>query len=91
MFNSYVYNPTQKVNINAVSGTLTKTCEKSYFQCCHRKSDKFDSIINRQTVVVLQAMLMADDYVMFEVMTYRDFEELKEQSNDQRATDTSDL
>lgn len=31
MFNSYEYNPTQKVNINAVSGTLSRTCERSFF------------------------------------------------------------
>ena len=30
MFNSY--NPTQKVNVNSVSGTLSKTCKDSYFQ-----------------------------------------------------------
>ena len=40
------YSPTQKVNVNAVSGTLSKTCKDSYFQCCQRGSRKFDDIVN---------------------------------------------
>ena len=74
MFNSY--NPTQKVNVNSVSGTLSKTCKDSYFQCCQIGSTKFDNIINKQLVVVLQAMIMSDKYVMFEVITKEDFEKL---------------
>lgn len=79
MFDTYC--PKQKVNINNVSGTLSKTCEKSYFQCCHRKSRRFEEIVDNKSVVILQAMLMSDEYVMFEVITYKDFEELKEQKN----------
>lgn len=76
MFDKYY--PEQKVNINNVSGILSKTCEKSYFQCCHRNSKKFEEIVDNKSVVVLQAMLMSDGYVMFEVITYRAFEQLKE-------------
>ena len=78
MFNTYTYNPTQKVNINSVSGTLSKTCKDSYFQCCQIGSTKFDNIVNGRTVVILQAMIMSDKYVMFEVITSKDFEKLEQ-------------
>ena len=76
MFNTY--NPTQKVNVNSVSGTLSKTCKDSYFQCCQIGSTKFDNIVNGRTVVILQAMIMSDKYVMFEVITKADFEKLEQ-------------
>ena len=76
MFDSY--NPTQKVNVNSVSGTLSKTCKDSYFQCCQISSTKFDNIVNGRTVVILQAMIMSDKYVMFEVITKADFEKLEQ-------------
>ena len=74
MFNTY--SPTQKVNVNSVSGTLSKTCKNSYFQYCQVGSTKFDNIVNGKMVVILQAMIMSDKYVMFEVITNKDFEEL---------------
>lgn len=40
------YSPTQKVNTNAVSGTLSKTCKDSYFQCCQIGSSNFNNIVN---------------------------------------------
>ena len=70
------YSPTQKVNVNSVSGTLSKTCKNSYFQCCQVGSTKFDNIVNGKMVVILQAMIMSDKYVMFEVITNEDFEKL---------------
>ena len=70
------YSPTQKVNVNSVSGTLSKTCKNSYFQCCQVGSTKFDNIVNGKMVVILQAMIMSDKYVMFEVITNKDFEKL---------------
>ena len=76
MFNTY--NPTQKVNVNSVSGTLSKTCKDSYFQCCQIGSTKFDNIVNGRTVVILQAMIMSDKYVMFEIITKADFEKLEQ-------------
>ena len=77
MFDTYV--PTQRVNVNSVSGTLSKTCKDSYFQCCQIGSRKFDDIVNGKMVVILQAMLMSDKYVMFEVITHNDFEKLNNQ------------
>ena len=76
MFNSY--NPTQKVSVNSVSGTLSKTCKDSYFQCCQIGSTKFDSIVNGRTVIILQAMIMSNEYVMFEVIKNEDFEKLND-------------
>lgn len=74
MFNTY--SPTQKVNTNVVSGTLSKTCKDSYFQCCQIGSDNFYKIVNRKVVVILQAMIMCDSYVMFEVITPENFKKL---------------
>ena len=72
------YSPTQKVNVNAVSGTLSKTYKDSYFQSCRRGSRKFDDIVNKRHVVILQAMIMSNDYVMFEVISQKDFEKIAE-------------
>ena len=76
MLNSY--NPVQRVNVNSVSGTLSKTCKDSYFQCCQIGSTKFDNIVNGKMVVILQVMIMSDKYVMFEVITKADFEKLEQ-------------
>ncbi len=70
------YSPTQKVNTNAVSGTLSKTCKDSYFKCCQIGSGKFEMIMNQKVVVILQAMIMYDRYVMFEVITPENFKKL---------------
>lgn len=72
------YSPTQKVNVNAVSGTLSKTYKDSYFQCCQRGSRNFDDIVNKKHVVILQAMIMSNEYVMFEVISQKDFEKIAE-------------
>jgi hypothetical protein len=72
------YSTNQRVNVNSVSGSLSKTCKNSYFQCCQIGSRMYDSIINQRQVVVLQAMIMQDKYVMFEVITKEDFEKLND-------------
>ena len=77
MFDTYI--PTQRVSVNSVSGTLSKTCKDSYFQCCQIGSTKFDNIVNGKVVVILQAMLMSNNYVMFEVIASKDFEKLNNQ------------
>lgn len=99
MFDSYEYNPTQKVNINAVSGTLSRTCEKSFFYSCGAGSSAFERLMIdepylsvkdgpsyihiRERVVILQAMLMGDNRVMFELIKKSDYEDLRnaERSN----------
>lgn len=92
MFNSYEYNPSQKVSINSVSGTLTKTCEKSWFESFKYGQNGFEWLTDyephltingrKEKVIVLQAMLMGDERMLFEVIKKADFEQLKEQSND---------
>lgn len=91
MFDSYEYNPAQKVNINAVSGTLSRTCEKSFFFSCEVGSGAFERLMSvnpdlcvkdRQSyicerVVILQSMLMGDDRVMFELIKKSDYEDLR--------------
>ena len=77
MFDTYT--PTQRVNVNSVSGTLSKTCKDSYFQCCQIGSRKFDNIVNGKMVVILQVMIMSNNYVMFEVIAAKDFEKLNNQ------------
>lgn len=91
MFNSYEYNPTQKVNLNAVSGTLSRTCEKSFFLSCRVGSSAFERLMTDEPhlsvkdgpsyiyecVVVLQAMLMGDNSVMFELIKKSDYEDLR--------------
>ena len=77
MFDNYSAN--QRVNINAVSGSLSKTCKDSYFQCCQIGSTKFDNIVNGKMVIILQVMIMSDKYVMFEVITHNDVEKLNNQ------------
>lgn len=73
------YSVNQRVNINAVSGSVSRTCKDSYFQCCRIGSTKFDTILNERKVVVLQAMTMQDRYVMFEVISKENFEKLNDE------------
>ena len=76
MFDSY--NPVQRVNVNSVSGALSKTCKDSYFQCCQIGSTRFNNIVNGRMVIILQVMIMSDNYVMFEVITEEDFKKLNQ-------------
>lgn len=88
MFNSFNYNPTQKVSINSVSGTLAKTCEKSFFVYAQIGSDYISSLMGnnpyiflghvKKPIVILQMMCIGDRYMMFEIILKEDFEELKE-------------
>lgn len=87
MFNTY--SPTQKVN--AVSGMLSKTCKDSYFQCCQRGSRNFDDIVNKRLVVVLQVMIMSDGYVMFEVISQKDFEKIADSNQTISILETDEI
>lgn len=92
MFNTY--NPTQKVNVNAVSGTLSKTCENSFFKYAQIGSDLMRLLMSNEpkisnsgdfrnrNVVILQAMCIGDNYMMFEVMWKDDFDKLNEESDE---------
>lgn len=67
---------TQNVQtVNAVSGTLVKSHPKSYFMLGHAESKNTDSLMGRyRDRIVLQAMLIGDMYLMYEVVDKDDYE-----------------
>lgn len=89
MFNSH--EPTQKVNVNAVTGILSKTCKKSFFKACKVDSSDFEILMGDEPcipldencrsclvkVIILQAMLMGEGRVMFEIIKKSDYKEFK--------------
>ena len=61
--------------VNAVSGTLVKSHPKSYFMLGHANSKNTDSLMGKHgNKVVLQAMLIGDKYLMYEVVDKGDYE-----------------
>ena len=61
--------------VNAVSGTLVKSHPKSYFTLGHANSKSTDLLMGRYNDgVVLQAMLIGDMYLMYEVVDKNDYE-----------------
>ena len=61
--------------VNAVSGTLVKSHPKSYFTLGHANSENTDLLMGRYNDrVVLQAMLIGDMYLMYEVVDRDDYE-----------------
>lgn len=61
--------------VNAVSGTLVKSHPKSYFMLGHASSKNTDSLMGKHSnKVVLQAMLIGDMYLMYEVVDKEDYE-----------------
>lgn len=87
MFNSY--NTNQKVEINAVSGTLVKNYKDSFilkFTSGSQMADKLFDInprvkVNSHTelpVVVLQVMVSGNNELVAEVMWKKDFDKMYE-------------
>ena len=89
MLNSYEY--TNKINVNAVSGTITKNYVKSFFIRFHITSSLAQDVFShkpkyiKQTnyrgdtwkpIVVLQTMLCGDGQLIAEVMWKDDFNDL---------------
>ena len=61
--------------VNAVSGTLVKSHPKSYFMLGHAKSTNTVSLMGQGgSKIVLQAMLIGDMYLMYEVVDKGDYE-----------------
>ena len=61
--------------VNAVSGTLVKSHPKSYFMLGHANSKSTDSLMGMyRDRIVLQAMLIGDMYLMYEVVDKDDYE-----------------
>lgn len=91
MFDSTVYSPTHKVSINAVSGTLSKTCEDSFFKQCQLGSELMKSLMSDKPilenggkeVVILQAMIIPENRMMFELIYKSDFDKLGEEQKNE--------
>jgi hypothetical protein len=61
--------------VNSVSGTLVKSHPKSYFVLGHVDSRNTDALMGRGGyAVILQAMLIGDKYLMYEVVDKEDYE-----------------
>lgn len=61
--------------VNATSGTLVKSHPKSYFMLGHAHSKNTDSLMGKRgDKVVLQAMLIGDEFLMYEVVDEGDYE-----------------
>lgn len=70
-----------KQTVNAVSGTLVKSHPKSYFLLGHVNSTNTTSLMGPGgSKVVLQAMLVGDKYLMYEVVGRDDYEMAVEQA-----------
>lgn len=70
--------------VNAVSGTLVKTHPKSYFLMGHVNSTNTSNLMGKyKNEVVLQAMLVGDKYLMYEVVNREDYELREEGEGDE--------
>ena len=61
--------------VNAVSGTLVKTHPKSFFMFGHVDSKNSQNLTGKHVSrIILQAMLVGDKYLMYEVVDKEDYE-----------------
>lgn len=61
--------------VNAVSGILVKSHPKSYFMFGHVNSTNANLLTGKNTDrLILQAMLVGDKYLMYEVVDKDDYE-----------------
>lgn len=89
MFNNYYASNNHSLNINAVNGTLVKNHPKSIFVYALKDSSIFktkpthsfvdktqwgDEVIRTKRCVVLQAMLIAPETFLCEIVSEEDFE-----------------
>lgn len=76
-----------KIKINAVSGTLVKNCEKSFFYICNTKGPDANRLFDSEEpnikmgykfvkVVVLQTMVIDDGMLLSEVVRKEDFDKM---------------
>lgn len=73
MLDAYANN---EININAISGTITKNYAKSYFERFHLKSHRSGSLLSLGSeTVVLQMMVCGDMEVIAELISLKDFQE----------------
>lgn len=58
----------------AASGILQKSHDKSFFMWMHRTSDLAKKVFNKDsTYVVLQVLLMAEEYLLCEIVSESDY------------------
>lgn len=79
MFNNYSTN--NKLNINACSGGIYKTCKESWFHRFHLNSNYANSVFQQNSnTKVLQMVICGDMEVIAEVIDIKDYEKLFEES-----------
>lgn len=76
----------QSINFNAVSGTMFKSCEGSFFSRFHLKSGNSESLLSENPcfrrygrdipAVVLQTMIVGDMEVIAEIIEKEKYEQL---------------
>ncbi len=75
MLNTSVNN-NSRVEINAVSGTIVKTHNKSYIDRMHINSQLAKDVFRKGSdKVILQAMNSHDGYLLVELIDKKDYEE----------------
>lgn len=96
MFNSYTTNNNQRLDINAISGSMVKTYTKSFFQVAQMGSPIYRDLMGAEPtfthgssynpkteeVVILQTLILGDKYLMFELIFKKDFDKLFENNVD---------
>lgn len=70
-----MFNNNQNIEINACSGGIYKTYKESYFKYFHANSCMAGSLFDKGSQkIILQMVLMADNYVIAEVIDKKDFD-----------------
>lgn len=80
LYSNYQANPTTNLNVNAVSGALTKTFRNSYFVRYHMYSKLAEVYLDGKNphYVVVQTMLCGDKEFLSEVIDKKDYDEMFE-------------
>lgn len=81
-----MFNNNQDIKINACSGGIYKTYKESYFKYFHANSSLASNLFSKESKkIVLQLILMQDNYVIAEIIDKQDFDkyfEKVEEEND---------
>lgn len=100
LYSNYQANPTTNIQVNAVSGTLTKTFRKSFFKRFHMNSETAQHVFNERKptlrsstlyytepeIVVLQIMLCGDNELLAELIYKEDYDEIFKVKEDTNET-----
>ena len=86
MFNNTYSKTVVSTHVNAVSGNITKTYPKSFFQRFHLKSTMAENLLSsspalgsgysKTPVQVIQMMMCGDMEVIAEIITQSDYDEV---------------